>query len=359
MEVGGILAPGMITGTLLNQWRSGDRLLVEVVHKTAEDKGTVRINGQDVLALLETSTQVGDKFWVRVGNTSQESLLLIREPLQEKQGDVHLAPQQFPQLTERGLPINQEILTLIETFSSRAMDIQGTMSDEFMVNLRKSIPEWGGLSEENGAEELVEFLRKLGINYEHRLAQIQKLDPRAKEAEIDSLKDTYKYKLLEALQNKDAQAQEHDSQSTHLLQIITAQQLWLKTGTLDNAFMLLHLPLLNQEQLVPAHIAIESSRKGSKMDEKHCRIAIQVETQQFGDVGIDAYFNQDSLFFRILTRDTQVLPQLLEIVMPQTRVIFSKLGFNLESVEMGDLDKNLEFQNFLKGSRRSGVDIQS
>lgn len=356
MEVGGILAPGTINGTLLNQWRPGERLLVEVVHKTAEGKGIVRINGQDLLALLETSTQVGDKFWVKVGNSSQESLLLIREPLPEKQGDVHLVPQQFPQLTERGLPINQEILTLIKTFPSGAMDIQETMSDEFMLNLRKSIPEWGGLSEENGAEELVEFLRKLGINYEHRLAQIQKLDPQAKEAEKDSLKDTYKYKLLEALQNKEAH--DHDGQSTHLLQKITAQQLWFKTGTLDNAFMLLHLPLLNQEQLVPVHIAIESSRKGSKMNEKHCRIAIQIETQQLGDVGIDAYFNQDSLFFRILTRDTQVLPQLLEMVMPQTRVKFSKLGFKLENVEIGDLEINLEFQNFLKGSRRSGVDIQ-
>ena len=356
MEVSGILAPVAIKGTQHNQWRPGERLLVEVVHKTAEGEGTVRINGQNVLALLETTTQAGEKFWVKVGNTSQEGLVLIREPLQEKQGDVHVAPQQFLRFTERGLPINQEILTLINTFSSEAMDIQETMSDEFMGTLRKSIPEWGVLTEENGAEELVEFLRKLGINYEHRLAQIQKLDPQAKQAEIDSLKDTYKYKLLDAMQNKEAHVQ--DSQAAHLLQKVTAQQLWLKTGTLDNAFMLLHLPLLNQGQLIPAQIAIESSRKGSKMDEKHCRVALQIETPQLGEVDIDAYFNQDSLSFRILTKDTQMLPQLLELVMSQTRVEFSKLGFKLENVDTGDLDKNVEFQNFLKGTRRSGVDIQ-
>lgn len=367
MEVGGILAPGAINGIGLNQWHLGERLLVEVVQKTGEGAGTIRVKGQDVFALLETSTELGEKFWVKVGDVKEGSLLLIREPLMDKQGDIRVVPQQFQQLTERGLPINQDIITLLKAFPTANTEqlgtllenIQGTMTDEFIVNLRKSIPKWEGLSEETGAEELVECLRKLGLNYEQRIQQMMKLDSPAKEVEKNSLKDTFKFALLEAIQNQEGQdLYDPDGPLALLLQKITGQQLWFKTGALDNAFMLLHLPLLNQGQLVPVQIAIESARKGPKMDDQHCRVAIQIETQQLGDIGIDAFFDQDSLTFRVLTRNLPFLPQLLEEVMPETRAEFSKLGFNLAKVETGDLDQNIEFQNFLRGIRRSGVDVQ-
>jgi len=367
MEVGGILAPGAINGIGLNQWHLGERLLVEVVQKTGEGEGIIRVNGQDLFALLETSTELGEKFWVKVGDVKEGSLLLIREPLMDKQGDIHVVPQQFQQLTERGLPINQEIITLLKTFPTANAGIlgalltslQGTPLDGLIMNFRKSIPKWEGLSEETGAEKLVECLKKLGLNYEQRIQQMLKLDSPAKEVEKNSLKDTFKFALLEAIQNQEgADLYDPDGPLALLLQKITGQQLWFKTGTLDNAFMLLHLPLLNQGQLVPVQIAIESARKGPKMDEQHCRVAIQIETQQLGDIGIDAFFDQDSLTFRVLTRNLPFLPQLLEEVMPETRAEFFKLGFNLVKVETGDLDQNIEFQNFLRGIRRSGVDVQ-
>jgi hypothetical protein len=362
MEVGGISAPGVTNEIVTKQWRLGERLLVEVVNLTTEGEGTVRINGKDVSALLETSTQIGEKFWVKVGNTREGNLLLIREP--NKQEEIYSAPQLSPKLIERGLPLNQEIMNLVSTFSNENLEgfssilgaVQGTVGDEIIINLRKLIPEWGELSEENGAAVLLEFLRKIGLTYEQRIAQMQKLDAPARDAEKENLKDTIKYKLLNALENQDSQ--ESEGNLRQLLQKITSQQLWYKTGTLDNAFVLLHLPLLNQGKLVPVKVGIESARKGPKMDEKHCRIAIQLETQSLGDVGIDAYFNQDSLFVRLLTRDTSFLSQLLPDVVPQTKKAFAKLGFNLEDVDIGDLDEDTEFQNFLKGSRRSGVDLE-
>jgi len=94
------------------------------------------------------------------------------------------------------------------------------------------------------------------------------------------------------------------------------------------------------------------------MDEQHCRIALQIETLQLGDIGIDAFFDHDSVTFHVLSHNLPFLPQLLEEVMPETKAQFSKLGFNLEKVETGDLDQNMEFQNFLRGIRRSGVDVQ-
>ncbi|HEY8910512.1 MAG TPA: hypothetical protein VIM51_09560 [Desulfosporosinus sp.] len=367
MDVGGILAPGTFNGPLFKQWQLGERLLIEVIQKTGDKEGTIRVKGQDVFALLDTSIEVGEKFWAKVGNPKEGNLLLIREPLLETQADIHVVPQQFQQLTERGLPINQELMTLLKTFptsntgilGSLIGNVQGTMTDEFMTCLRKSIPEWNGLSEENGADQLVECLRKLGLNYEQRIQQMLKLDSSAKEVEKNSLKDTFKFKLLEAIQNLEGQHNyDPDGPLAQLLQKITGQQLWFKLGALDNAFMLLHLPLLNQDQLVPVQIAIESARKGPKMDEQHCRVAIMIETQQLGEIGIDAFFDQDSLTFRILTRNTPFLPQLLEEVMPQTKTEFSKLGFTVAKVETGDLDRNIEFQNFLRGIRRSGVDVQ-
>jgi hypothetical protein len=367
MEVGGILAPGPGQSTLFNQWNLGQRLMVEVVQKTSEGEGTIRINGQDLSALLESTTKVGDKFWVKVGNLSEGSLLLIREPLMEKQGDIHVVPQQFEQLTERGLPINQEIITLLKTFPTANTEIltallnnlRGTPLDGLLINLRKSIPKWEGLSGETGAEELVDCLRKLGLNYEQRIQQMMKLDPQAKETEKNSLKDTFKFALFEALKNQES-LDHLDSKGTliNLLEKLTGQQLWFKTGALDNAYLLLHLPLLNQEQLVPVQIAIESARKGGRMDEEHCRVGVQMETQQLGQVGIDASFYDDSLTIRVLTRDHQFMHQLLEEVLPETRTQFAKLGFTLTKIETGDLDQAIEFQNFLQGSRRSGVDIQ-
>lgn len=366
MEVGGILLPGTTISTLPKQLRIGDRLLVEVVQKTAEGAGTIRVKGQDVAALLESSTKVGEKFWVKVGNVSEGSLLLVREPLVEKPGGMPVVPQQFTQLIERGLPINQEIITLLKTFpaantgilSTLLTSLQGTPLDGLMMNLRKSIPNWESLSEETGVEKLVECLRKLGLNYEQCIQHMMTLDPQAKETEKNSLQDTFKFALLAALQNPEGLDYASEETLTNLLQKLTGQQLWFKTGALNNAYLLLHLPLLYQEQFVPVQVAIESARKGGKMDEHHCRVGIQLETEQLGQVGIDAFFSEDSLTFRVLTNDPQVLSGLLEEALPDTKIQFAKLGFKLTKIGIGELDQNVEFQNFLQGSRRSGVDIK-
>ena len=145
----------------------------------------------------------------------------------------------------------------------------------------------------------------------------------------------------------------------NLLDKVTGQQMWIRAGGLDNAFILLYLPFLNQkEEPVPARIAIESARKGSKMDEHHCIIAVQVETQGLGEVGVDALFDNDTLTFRVLTHDLDFMPQLIEEIYPETKDKFAKLGFALRSIETGSLTDNIEFQNFLKGKRRSGVDVR-
>lgn len=366
MDIGGILAPGTMNKSSFKQWILGERLLVEVVRKSGDGEGTIRVKGRDIYAILETTTELGDKFWVKVGDIKEGNLLLIREPLLGKQGDMPVVPHKLPQVAERGLPNNTDIVTLLKTFltgntgllGSMMGNLLGSMNDDLMLKFKKFIPKWEELSEENGAEELVECLRKLGLNYEQRIQLMLKLDTQSKETEKNSLKETFKYALLQALQGQDGQTLDTDGELALLLQKITGQQLWFKTGAMDNAYMLLHLPMFNREDIIPVQIAIESARKGPKMDEKHCRVAIQIETQLLGDIGIDAFFNQEELTLHVLSRDLQFFPQFLEEVMPETRARFARLGFNIGKVEMGDLNENIEFQNFLKGSRRSGVDIQ-
>lgn len=364
MEVTGILAPGSIEEHKFKQWQLGERLLVEVIQKDGESEGTIRVKGQTLISVLETSTHVGDKFWVQVGEVKEGFLLLLREPQSEKLQNIQVNSLQFQELTERGLPLNQELATLIREFPTESeaslfKSLQGVLSDEFLMNLRKSFPKWESLSEGNGAEEIVECLRKLGINYEHRLQQMVMLDSTAKDLEKESIKSTLKFSIL-AEMNKRMEEKQHDPEGplAGLLDKITGQQLWFKTGTLNNGFVLLHLPLMNQEQCIPVKIGIESARKGLKMDEKHCRVAIQCETQSLGVVGIDAFFNQDSMTLNVLNREPLSLPELIEEVLPETKEQFARLGFVLTKVGTDELDHNMEFQQFLKGLRRSGVDIE-
>ncbi|MCO1600419.1 hypothetical protein [Desulfosporosinus nitroreducens] len=368
MEVSNIsAAPSSISASLLNKFQLGERLLVEVVQKLNDGEGTVRVKGQNMHALLETSTQAGEKFWVKVGSLNEGGLLLIREPILGKLKDFSSAPQQLQQIIERGLPNNQEIIALIKSFQTSNIGLfrslfgcmQGTsITDELLTNLKKAIPQWNSFSEDNGMEELLSSLKKLGLNYEQRIQQMMKLDYPARGIEKQMLQETFKGMLLKIIRGQTSEdMSDSDGPLLQLLQKITGQQLWFKTGTMDSAYMMLHIPLLNKEQFVPVQIAIESARKGLKMDEQHCRIAILVETQELGEIGIDAFFNENSFTCRVLSNDLQFLPALLEAVVPETRERFAKLGFHIERVEMGELDQNLEFKHFLQGSRRTGVDI--
>lgn len=366
MEVSGISTPSSFSA-LLNMFQLGERLLVEVVDKINEGEGTVRVKGQNLHALLETSAQVGEKFWVKVGNLNNDGMLLVREPILGNSKDISSVPQQFQQILERGLPNNQEIVALIKTFPNSNMAVfssllgsgQGpAITDELLVSLKKVIPQWNSLSEGNGMEELLSGLKKLGLNYEHRIQQMMNLDPSAKDIEKKNILDTFKGILLKAIQSQTSEDMpDSDSPLAQLLQNITGQQLWFKPGAMESAYILLHLPFLNQEQYVPVQIGIESARKGLKIDEQHCRIAVLVETQELGEIGIDAFFNENSFTCRVLSNDLKLLPELLGLVIPETRERFAKLGFHLEKVETGELDQNPEFRNFLQGFRRSGVDI--
>lgn len=362
MEVNPLSAVQSIEKQKLEVGQPGEHILVEVLQKDGEDYGIIRVKGQVLRAILETSAEVGDKFWVNVGDVEDGVCLLLREPYQENPQDIPVNSQEFMELMERGMPLRQDFVNLIRNFTTFTSgvpfldNLQGLFSQEFLDTIKKSFPQWETLLEDNGTEQIINCLRKLGIDYEQRLWQMLKLDPRAKELEKRGLKSTLKYAILKEI--NDQMEEGHSERSlTDLLDTITGQQLWLKTGTLNNGYVLLHLPIMNQEQCIPVKIGIESARKGSKMDENHCRIAIQMETETLGLIGVDAYFSQDSLTLDVLGSDPE-LPELVEEVLPETKAQFAKLGFQISKVDTEDLEQNLEFKDFLLGQRRRGVDVE-
>lgn len=370
MEINGLSPAGGVVQQGVRPWQLGERLLVEVVQKVKEQEGIIRVNGQDLMALLETSTKTGDKFWVKVSGMQDGNILMIREPSLEKHGEVQV-PQQVKLLTERGLPSYQPITSFLKAFSTSDIEflsnlwgnLQTIIKDKDKLrNILESIPRWEDFLNDDGAEQLVRALKKLGIDYEQRLQQLSKLGQPAREMEKADLKETLKYVLLETIPNQNKENVQ-ESQGTQglllqLLQNLTGQQLWFRPGALDNAYILLQFPVINQGQLVPIKVAVESARKGTKMDGRHCRIALEVVTQQLGEVGIDAFFDENMLSLRILINSNSDIPELLEEVLPETREKFNKLGFTLQDIVLGDLNKSTEFRSFLQGIRRSGVDVK-
>ena len=368
LQITGVQAPRLLGEQALKEWRSGQQLLVEVIQKNDDNQGTIRVDGQTLSALLETSAQAGDKFWVRVGQVEEGFLLFLRNPQAADANSVSAAAgsPEFQAAMERGVPLQPEVVALVQDFpltdAPRLLtNLSGVFNPEFMTELKKTFPEWSTLSGEKGAEQIIECLRKLGIDYEQRLGQLAKLDPQMKETEKEALRTTLKSAVLLGLNRQSTAGEETGEEYVSLTQVlrdITGQQLWLKTGALDNAYLLFNLPLKNREEYFPAKVGIEGSRKGLKLDDKHCRIGLSLETENLGLVGVDAFFNQDTLTLRILSQDPAGLQEIVPDVLSETQAKFAKLGFSLGNIATGDIDKNPEFRDFLRGQKRSGVDLR-
>lgn len=365
MEVSGIIPVQRMNVIDLNQWHPGERVLVEVLSKGTEGEGVIRLQGQELLAQLETSAQTGETFWAKVGDVNEENVLLIRDPQMAASEPLNVTSQQVQLLSERGLPLHEDFVVLLNAFFSGKAEMTDllakagqTSSLTQMINKNIVLPEWGAFVENNSAEQLLGLLRTLGLNYEQRLFQLLKLDPSEQETEKKKIKETLKYKLLQMLEDQEGRANSEENLLQPLLREITGQQLWMRTGIQENAYALLHLPLMLEGQPVLIKIALEGGRRGVRIDEQHCRVAFQVETPQLGEIGVDAFFNQETLTLHILTHMPQVLASRIEEVIPDTKEQFAKLGFRLINVDIGDLTQNIEFQNFLQGVHRSGVDVQ-
>ncbi len=374
MQVNGFNPLGLINQNSSSKLEPGQRLFVEVISKKPSGEGIILLEGQEIPALMEISADAGDKLWVKIRESNEKGLLLVRE-LQPDSLKTSSSKGEKPQtiLLERGLPANATIIKILDNFNNPKQEFvlllqnisQESLSGltqqqrETIAQVLKAIPLWANVSGENGAEKILQFLKALGIDYEARLKKVLQAKGENQAKGFQTLLSTLKPLILQILQDPKSLLSALDHKAFEgILDQLTGQQLWLRTGDRENAFVLLHFPFQDNESTLLAKVAIESTRKGNKMDSDHCHLALQIETQVLGEVGVDLWFFEDNLSLRVLTSQPERLTPLLEEILPLTKEGFSQIGFNLRSVDIGDLTLDQEFKRFILGQRKKGLDLQ-
>lgn len=297
---------------------------------------------------------VGLNLWKNLENFNSNELRLIREISLS-----NLTPEQDG-ASIRELPLDPEISHVLR--NSQILDWRGLLENPTLVSetpeakllgkLFNLLPFWSELSGENGRLQLVSFLRKLGIDYEQRLAGLSQLDNNTQEEEIAQLKNTIKGNLMELISRTDSQLPKLQG----LLDKITGQQLGLLSGLMVNSYIRLSLPLQTNNQVQEVKIALQSDPQKNKLDALHCRIGVSLVTLALGEIGVDAYLFNNSISLRILTMMPQQLSLLLDEIQQETITRFSKLGLRLTGVEVATLDSHLDFKSFISGEPHQGVD---
>jgi len=164
--------------------------------------------------------------------------------------------------------------------------------------------------------------------------------------------DTLKSKLIRLLEATGQNlATSERGMARALLDDITAQQLWLQSGIRKNAFVLMNMLLQDQDELYQARIAIESARKGSRMDPRHCRIAVQVDTYHLGTVGADVWLYEDRIHLCLLSDDPEGMTEMIQPELPFAQEHFRALGMVLASITTKDFVDMPRFRTFLAGEQ--------
>ncbi len=373
MKVNGLNPVDLIKQNSSNKFGPGVRLFVEIISKKPSGEGIILLGGQEIPALMEISAEAGDKLWVKIQENNEKGLLLVRE-LQPDPSKTIISNGEKPQtiLLERGILANPNIVKVLDNFSHAKVEfvlLLQNLSQESLSSLTNHqretinqilqvIPQWANISGADGVQQILQLLKAFGIDYEARLKQLLKAKGENQGKGLQELFSTLKPLILQMLQNPSLLATQHLKDFEEILNQLTGQQLWLRTGDQEKAYVLLHIPIRDNGNMLLAKVAIESTRKGNKMDTDHCHLALQMETPLLGEVGVDLWFFEDNLSLRVLIDQPERLTSLLEQILPLTKESFLQIGFNLRSVEIGDLTIDQEFKRFILGQRKKGVDLK-
>ncbi len=234
-----------------------------------------------------------------------------------------------------------------------------------MQRLWEMIPQWSTLrdnqTKDGGAEILLKLLKALGLDFESRLANL-KLAEKQGDSELNQLKDTVKAQLMELIHSSSGAAGKEGKGGEKLeplLNYLTGQQLWLQSGSREPAYILLHLPVRHQDSVYEARIAVESGRKGAKIDIDHCRIALMLDTPNLGEIGVDAWFFEKTLSIKILSSYPTNISEWLTEMKEEIGGRFNQIGFRLGEIKVEDLTEKVPLEEFITGKRRSGVDYKT
>lgn len=362
----------LINQNMLGKLTPGQTLFVEIINIKSSGEGIILLNDQELPAFMEISAKAGDKIWVKIQEINNNGLLLVREQNPDSLKITETKKEAQTILLERGLPKDANIIRILNDFNNDSQNYQSLLqklSQESFLNLTgnqrsalnkilQAIPQWAGLGGKKGAEQILTILKALGIDYEVRLKEVVKPMRESQSDRLQELFSSLKPLIIKNLQDSNSiLPSEHLNNLKEMLDLLTGQQLWLRTGDQENAYVLLNIPLQDNDHIFSAKVAIESTRKRNIMDIEHCHLALQIKTQVLGDVGADLWFYKQNLSLRLLTAQPDLIVPLVEQLLPVTKDRFSQIGFNLRSVETGNILNDQDFTNFISGRRKKGVDL--
>jgi len=358
--------------------RVGERLSVEVVSQEANGEGVILLGGQAALARLDTALAAGERFVAVVREISDEGLVLIR---QSEGGSAGAFPETGNKgegapawLAERGLPVASSTLlevisalpeadnfwqSIISAASGQAAGTTPTENEENLAwgILKKRLPVWSLMdSTDSGGLDILNFWRCLGIEHESKLRAVR-CDSEKRMSGEGILRDSSKAQVLAELGKSRVSATQRQALES-LLDHITTQQLWFMPGDRGNGYLLWQLPLEHQGKMFEARIAIEAKRSGGRLDARHCRIALLTDTAHLGRIGVDCWFGENIVFVKLLSDRPDKLEGLVDQVLGATQERLAGLGLRLAWVGSRELEGEMEFWRFIRGRRRSGVDIR-
>jgi len=356
--------PGLLNQILpqadLARMQVGQRLQVEILSMDANQEGIIDLGGKLVRAKLDTQVQTGERFWAAVKEANENGIVLSRQSLQNPKLD-NLNKEQIITLVNRGFGFDPEISeTLAKFMEGKGMTAFLSLLTSNHPQIRNlvalwlsALPNWSKLSGKN-SETLLKYFSILGLDDENKMwnsfqTENQTLD----------LSASVKRNILSILQDQtDTLSKEEESALEKIRDSITGQQLWIQTGTKKNAYCLLHLVLQDQGMFYNCEIAMESARKGQRIDEEHSHIALQVETQNLGKIGADIMIYEHRINLCILHEDAEALRPMIQEMEQHAKGQFDRFGLTMERITIKAFDESPYFNEFITGKQQSGVDIQ-
>lgn len=345
MEIQGL---GSSIFPLKDRIQIGERVLVEVLNREGGGKAQLRFAGQEIPALLEFSTEAGDKFWAVVKKTDEKGILLVRE---KGVDSVNLSFRSEPS-TAQGL-----IQVLDGLKSSQSTSQQRLLQNSLQDFVKELIPQWSSLFQEEGGKAIATLIKRLGLDYERRIQSLLNLSPNLQGEERTELSQTLKGMLLHYLDEKTDRG---DFKAFKvLLDSLTTEQYLLSNKASENPFYRLEFPIQHEGRLYNQRLAIKAARKGKRVDLGHCRLAIHACTPTFGEIGLEGWLYEGQLSLKVFGNDPAELRTFVEENQLHLQEQLSRLGIGLYSLGVAPITEAEDFHRFLRGEHQEGVDYRA
>jgi len=332
---------------ILREGKSQSKLLSKIASRTAPQEtnagagqASSQVTGQALRLTLEQITTILNR---GINLTPEISVVLAKYLNQQNSGV--LKTMLSDQNSANQSSTNQSSTSQSSIDQKSPLN---TLADQ----LWKIIPKWEDTNGEQ-FENILHYFKSLGLEHENQLLLKLKNNAGWEAEQTENVKTM----LLNALAEDSVSPGKSALKS--FLDEITGQQIWIQTGNKENtAYLLMHIPLQNNNELYNCSLAVESSRKGHKMDIEHCHLALQVETEHLDLLGADLTLYDNKLHICLLNDHPEELNSLIKDLYDQIKQNFADIGLSLEKLSLKTYDEFPQFVHFLTGKNFSGVDIK-